>query len=261
MAGAAITVWAWRRRVLRRAALAWHIGLIMAAFTLSCSRGPPVMTTGMSGVTLFHAPSRGVYGARAYNHGGCRGYVSCLGGRPVKRVLVLILGLMIMFGGVAACSSSGKSATAVTSASQSASAANASCAQAGTRKIPKTRLLADLGLTYGAFQRYLYKPFKAGAFQKGANGRTKALIKAGLASAAIVKLLSNASKNAAADPTLCKYVPNIDNIKNSLSNLTGKVKNGSASPNEVDGTNNMFSQLQNGSGFSLPTSASLPGLS
>ena len=178
----------------------------------------------------------------------------------MKRVLAVILGLMIMFGGATACSSSGTSATA-TSASQSASAANASCAQAGTRKIPKTRLLADLGLTYGAFQRYLYKPFKAGAFQKGANGRTKALIKAGLASAAIVKLLSNASKNAAADPTLCKYVPNINNIKNSLSNLTGKVKNGSASSNEVDGTSNMFSQLKNGTGFTPPANVSLPGLS
>ena len=31
------------------------------------------------------------------------------------------------------------------------------------RKIPKTRLLADLALTYGAFHRYLYKPYKAGA--------------------------------------------------------------------------------------------------
>ena len=55
----------------------------------------------------------------------------------MKRVLVLILGLMIMFGGVTACSSSGTSTNAATSASQSASAANASCAQAGTRKTPK----------------------------------------------------------------------------------------------------------------------------
>ncbi len=179
----------------------------------------------------------------------------------MKRVLVLILGLMIMFGGVTACSSSGTSTNAATSASQSASAANASCAQAGTRKIPKTRLLADLGLTYGAFQRYLYKPYRAGAFQKGANGRTKALIKAGLATAAIVKLLSNASKNAAADPTLCKYVPNINNIKTSLSSLVGKVKDGSATPSDINGTSNLFGQLQSATGFTPSTSASLPGLS
>ncbi len=179
----------------------------------------------------------------------------------MKRVLVLILGLMIMLGGATACSSSGTSTNAATSASQSASAANASCAQAGTRKIPKTRLLADLGLTYGAFQRYLYKPYRAGAFQKGANGRTKALIKAGLATAAIVKLLSNASKNAAADPTLCKYVPNINNIKSSLSSLTGKVKDGTASTTDIDGTSNLFGQLQSATGFNPSANASLPGLS
>ena len=179
----------------------------------------------------------------------------------MKRALVLILGLMIMFGGATACSSSGTSTNAATSASQSASAANASCAQAGTRKIPKTRLLADLGLTYGAFQRYLYKPYRAGAFQKGANGRTKALIKAGLATAAIVKLLSNASKNAAADPTLCKYVPNINNIKSSLSSLVGKVKDGTASPTDIAGTSNLFGQLQNATGFTPSANASLPGLS
>jgi hypothetical protein len=179
----------------------------------------------------------------------------------MKRVLVLILGLMIMFGGATACSSSGTSTNAATSASQSASAANASCAQAGTRKIPKTRLLADLGLTYGAFQRYLYKPYRAGAFQKGANGRTKALIKAGLATAAIVKLLSNASKNAAADPTLCKYVPNINNIKSSLSSLAGKVKDGTASTTDIDGTSNLFGQLKSATGFNPSANASLPGLS
>jgi hypothetical protein len=179
----------------------------------------------------------------------------------MKRALVLILGLMIMFGGATACSSSGTSTNAAPSASQSASAANASCAQAGTRKIPKTRLLADLGLTYGAFQRYLYKPYRAGAFQKGANGRTKALVKAGLATAAIVKLLSNASKNAAADPTLCKYVPNINNIKSSLSNLVGKVKDGTASPSDINGTSNLFGQLKSATGFNPSANASLPGLS
>ena len=65
----------------------------------------------------------------------------------------------------------------------------------------------------------------------------------------------------AAKPRLLEYVPNINNIKNSLSNLTGKVKNGSASSNEVDGTSNMFSQLKNGTGFTPPANVSLPGLS
>jgi hypothetical protein len=184
----------------------------------------------------------------------------------MKRLIAAIIGLTILFGAATACGSSSKSTHAATSASQAApgtvtaSSSTTSCAEAGTRKIPKTRLLADLALTYGAFHRYVYNPYKAGSFRQGANGRTKAIIKAGLASAAIVKLLSNAGKNAAADPTLCKFVPNINNIKSSLSSLVNKVKGGTASSSDVDGTNSLFDQLKNGSGFTPPSSSSLPGL-
>jgi len=176
--------------------------------------------------------------------------------------------VVVLSCGVTACGSSGKSTPAATStgqaasgtASGTASAASGSCASAGTRKIPKTRLLADLALTYGAFHRYLYKPYKAGSFAKGANGRTKTIIKAALASAAIIKLLSNARENAAADPTLCKFVPNMDSIKSSLSDLTGKIKDGTATDGDVNSTSNLFDQLKNGAGFTPPANGSLPGL-
>jgi len=171
-------------------------------------------------------------------------------------------------GGATACGSSSSSTHAAASASQTASSAvtqttspsAASCASAGTRKIPKTRLLADLALTYGAFHRYLYKPYKAGAFHKGASGRTAAIVKAGLASAAIIALLNSARKNAAADPTLCKFVPNIDNIKASLSNLAAKIKGGTATSSDADSTSSLFDQLKNGTGFTPPSNSSLPGL-
>ena len=182
----------------------------------------------------------------------------------MKRVIALVVGLMILLGGATACSSSSSSTQAATPASQTASSAaspsGASCASVGTRKIPKTRLLADLALTYGAFHRYLYKPYKAGAFRKGADGRVKAIIKAGLATAVIVKLLSNAKENAAADPTLCKYVPSMDNIKASLSTLAAKIKGGSATSSDADSTNSLFDQLKNSTGFTAPSTSSLPGL-
>jgi hypothetical protein len=182
----------------------------------------------------------------------------------MKRVIALVVGLMILLGGATACSSSSSSTQAATPASQTApstaSPSAASCASVGTRKIPKTRLLADLALTYGAFHRYLYKPYKAGAFRKGADGRVKAIIKAGLATAVIVKLLSNAKENAAADPTLCKYVPSMDNIKASLSTLADKIKGGSATSSDADSTNSLFDQLKNSTGFTAPSTSSLPGL-
>ena len=184
----------------------------------------------------------------------------------MKRVIALVMGLMILLGGATACGSSSSSTPAAAPASQTASSAGtqgaspASCASVGTRKIPKARLLADLALTYGAFHRYLYKPYKAGAFRKGANGRTKAIIKAGLATAVILKLLSNAKKNAEADPALCKYVPTMDTIKASLSTLAAKIRGGTATSSDADSTNSLFEQLKNGAGFIPPGNASLPGL-
>ena len=188
-----------------------------------------------------------------------------LGEYSLKRIVIFILASVLLAGGVSACSTSSKSssppaAAASQTSSSTASASSDSCAEAGTRKIPKTRLLADLALTYGAFHRYLYKPYQAGTFHKGASGRTTAIIKAGLASAAIVKLLSNASQNAAADPTLCKYVPNINNIKSGLSSLAGKIKGGTATSGEVSNLSGQFDQLQNGAGFTPSDSSSLPGL-
>ena len=186
----------------------------------------------------------------------------------MRRVLSVIAVLVVLSGGATACGSSSKSTHAASPATQAAPASPAqaaspsaaSCASAGTRKIPKTRLLADLALTYGAFHRYLYKPYQAGAFKKGAEGRTKTIIKAVLAAAAIIKLLDNASKNAAADPTLCKYVPNIDSIKSSLGSLGDKIKGGTATDSDVSETSNMFDQLKNGTGFTPPGNSSLPGL-
>lgn len=68
------------------------------------------------------------------------------------------------------------------------------------------RQVTHLGLTAGTFHRYIYKPFKAGAFNKGTHGRILALVKAAATAAADAKLLSNAVKNIQANPTLCNVL-------------------------------------------------------
>ncbi|MDQ2849879.1 MAG: hypothetical protein M3Y49_03945 [Actinomycetota bacterium] len=70
----------------------------------------------------------------------------------------------------------------------------------------------------------MWKPYQAGSFKKGANGRIKALLKGGATAALDVKLLHNAEKNIQANPTLCKklYVPmsqaiaKLDSIKSNV---------------------------------------------
>ena len=58
----------------------------------------------------------------------------------------------------------------------------------------------------GTFHRYLYKPWQAGSFTKGANGRTLAIVKAAGTAALDAKLLLNATENVKANPTLCKVL-------------------------------------------------------
>ena len=107
-----------------------------------------------------------------------------------------------------ASSSGSSTSTSRTSAAGSTDAA-ANCPTSNTRSFAKTRFAGDVGLAIGTFHRYLYKPYRAGSFKKGANGRIKALIKGGATAALDVKLLHNAEKNIQANPTLCKklYAP------------------------------------------------------
>ena len=68
------------------------------------------------------------------------------------------------------------------------------------------RFVADVGGSLFLLNRYIVNPYQKGGFTKGADGRTAALIKAGLAAAATAKLVSNARENAGANPTLCKTI-------------------------------------------------------
>ncbi len=92
------------------------------------------------------------------------------------------------------------------SPSAAASPDAGACPTENTRAFAKTRFAADVGGSVFLFNRYIYQPYQAGTFAKGAEGRRRALLKAGLAAAATVKLLDNASENAKANPTLCRTV-------------------------------------------------------
>lgn len=91
-------------------------------------------------------------------------------------------------------SSTASHVAAGSSASSSAANAAASCPTSNTRSFAKTRFAGDVGLAIGTFHRYLYKPYRAGSFTKGANGRIKALLKGGTTAALDVRLLHNAQE-------------------------------------------------------------------
>lgn len=66
-------------------------------------------------------------------------------------------------------------------------------------RFAKTKFLLHTGIAAGAFYRYVYDPWRAGAFKKGAPGRKKALAKAGASGLVVVHELKIAARDAHCD--------------------------------------------------------------
>ena len=184
--------------------------------------------------------------------------------------LPLLLALALLFTSAAACgsktsttssgSTTSSSGSSQTGSSPSGGATPTSCASVGSKKIPKTRVLADLGISAGAFHRYIYKPIKSGSFT-GATKTKKVvtLVKGAVAAGAIAHFLGNAIDNARSDATLCKYVPNMTQIKTKLTAMGSQLRGGNTS--QVDSTNSSFTDLQHQTGFTPNDNATVPGVS
>lgn len=112
----------------------------------------------------------------------------------------------------------------------------------------KTRFLLHAGLAFGAFHRYLYKPYKAGTFASGANGRTTAIVKAAIASLFVLHELKRAYDFAKCDSTLSKLVSPITALTGALSNLTSNLKAGKFDANSLSGVSNQLNSLGTQSG-------------
>ena len=148
-----------------------------------------------------------------------------------------------------ASGSAGAGGTSGASGSRSTSSAAAtdasSCPTENTRSFAKTRFAADVGGALFLFHRYIYRPYQDGSFESGAEGRTAALIKAGLAAGATVKLLANARENAAANPTLCKAIAQpLDNIIASARDLATGLPGGRVDDSALKNIESQFGRVQ-----------------
>lgn len=87
----------------------------------------------------------------------------------------------------------------------------------------KTKFVLHGGLAYGAFQRYIYKPFKAGAFAAEASGRKKALVKAGLAGTFVASQLRAMYRDALSDDDLRPIANKITTVLESIPGLVSSL--------------------------------------
>ncbi|MCW2888341.1 MAG: hypothetical protein QOE54_1728 [Streptosporangiaceae bacterium] len=154
-----------------------------------------------------------------------------------------------------ACGGANDAARIDTRVSVSASAsamspmAATSCPTAATKKFAKTRFVADLGLAFGSFNRYILKPYKAGTFKPNAAGRTKALIKAAAAGAFAINRLNAARRLVNDDPTLCKTLKApLDALWTQLSALTSKLKSGNVDPALISGASGVMEGVRQKAG-------------
>ncbi|MGC5409957.1 hypothetical protein ACPXCX_40380, partial [Streptomyces sp. DT225] len=85
---------------------------------------------------------------------------------PLRRPLLALLLACVLLAGATACGSDDEGG----GASSSASPTGTSSAQA--QKWAKTRFVANAGLAAGATYQWIVKPYRAGKFKKGADGRT-----------------------------------------------------------------------------------------
>lgn len=102
-------------------------------------------------------------------------------------------------------------------------------------KFAKTKFILHAGLAFGAIKRWIYNPWKAGTFKSGAEGRTKALVKAAAAGAFAVTQLNSAKKAAMSDEKLRGLVEKIQGLTGNVQGLLPGLKSGSFDPTQISG--------------------------
>lgn len=120
-----------------------------------------------------------------------------------------------------------------TASSGSPSASPSPSASVAKQKLAKTRFVANAGLAAGATYQWIVKPYRAGSFKKGADGRTFALVKAGLAGGFAYNRLKAAAENAKGDPLLSKAVAPLTAAIDSLKGLGTKLRDGEAGAGDI----------------------------
>lgn len=159
--------------------------------------------------------------------------------RVARVLVVLLLPLLVVTGcGQKSTSPSSPSASASAEAippdppsgSADAQPIDESCPASNTTAFAKTKFVLHSGLAFGAFHRYLYKPYQAGTFKKGASGRIKGFVKGGLAALFVKREIRLASQDVKANPTLCKAIAApLGKIGDSVQAAFDKLKGGDAS--------------------------------
>lgn len=153
----------------------------------------------------------------------------------------------------------GGAATAATSGT-GAPVANSSadpnaCPTANTTSFAKTKLVLHAGLAFGAFHRYLYKPFRAGTFTSGSTlHRTLVIAKAGASALFIKREIRLSIEDVKANPAMCNAIAApLRTLETTVGDAISKLKHGDTSG--LESANAAVAAIQGeakSAGLSLP---------
>jgi hypothetical protein len=118
------------------------------------------------------------------------------------------------------------------SSSSSSNGSTPSSAQPGQPdkvRLAKTKFVLHAGLAFGAFHRYIYKPFKAGKLGGGLLKNKKAKLKAALAAAFAYHEVKIALKDARSSKLLSKALAPLLALQTKLSSMRSGLKRGDTS--------------------------------
>ncbi|MFJ8868405.1 hypothetical protein ACIRD6_21890 [Streptomyces sp. NPDC102473] len=146
-----------------------------------------------------------------------------------RRLVVALLLSCALLAGATACG--GDDDGGGTQAAGSTSPGPTTSAQ--QQKWAKARFVANAGLAAGAAYQWIVKPYRAGTFKKGADGRTFAMVKAGVAGAFTYNRLKAAEDNAKGDPLLAKAVAPLAAGIASLKDVVTRMTRGEPGAGEV----------------------------
>ncbi len=170
-------------------------------------------------------------------------------------VLTVVLGVLVLVGcGKSTATSAGSSAGVTSSvaaagaaggAGTSASGATTSaggCPTSNAKSFAKSKFVLHVGLAAGTFHRYLYKPFKAGTFHKGASGRVSGLVKGGATALFDEHEIRQAITDVKANPTLCKVlIAPLSEVADKFTAMKSKVPAGDTT--SLDTVNSSLSSI------------------
>ena len=154
--------------------------------------------------------------------------------------VLLVVGMLVLAGcgsssGPASSTSASEATTSAAASSTSASEATTSAAASGSSvgALPTAKFVLHAGLAFGAFHRYIYKPFKAGAFSGGLFKHKLALAEAGLAGLFAYRELKLSIADAKASPILSRLLTPVSALAVKLAALGAELKGGQVEPSAI----------------------------